>query len=99
MHIHTVFFWLKPELSETAIEEFKRGLATLLKIPGVERGCFGEPVPSDRPVVDASFSFSLHLEFASGEDEANYQVHVLHKEFVKNNAEKWQSVRVYDTQI
>ena len=96
MHIHSVFFWLKPELSETDIHEFKQGLRTLLDIPGLVRGYFGRPVCSDRAVVDSSFDFALHLEFADSEDEAKYQVHSLHSEFVKNNADKWLRVQVYD---
>ena len=53
MLIHTVFFWLKPELTEAERSEFRRGVESLAAIQHVHQVYVGTPaaVP-DRPVVD-----------------------------------------------
>ena len=53
MLIHSVYFWLKPELTDAQRAEFRRGVETLATIKAVEKVYIGAPagVP-DRPIVD-----------------------------------------------
>ena len=55
MLVHSVYFWLKPELTPAQRADFRRGLETLKGITCVERVFVGAPAPvPDRPVVDKS---------------------------------------------
>jgi len=49
MLVHTVFFWLKPELTQAQRAEFRRGVESLAAIPHVERVYVGAPRRSRTP--------------------------------------------------
>lgn len=97
MHYHTVFFWLKSDLNEIDIHEFREGLNSLCDIDGVDAGRWGIPVKSDREVVDDGFQFSLYLNFVDSEAEKRYQIHPVHLKFVEEHKDKWTSVKVFDS--
>ncbi len=99
MHQHDVYFWLHENVSNNDKEQFRASLQTLLGISTVERGFIGTPIVSERAVVDASFSFSLHLTFTSTATHDQYQVDPLHTAFVAENNAKWTRVQVYDSEI
>jgi hypothetical protein len=80
---HVVIFWTKPELPN-ATEELLAGAEKYLRpIPLVKSFHVGRMVPSHREVVDQSYQVALNLIFESKEQEAEYQVHPLHLEFVE----------------
>ena len=55
MLVHSVYFWLKPELTPAQRADFRRGLETLKGITCVEQESVAAPAPApDRPVVDKS---------------------------------------------
>lgn len=82
MFSHIVIFWTKPEVpgAEDAVLE---GASRLAEIPEVQSLHAGRMVPSEREVVDQSYQVALNLTFATKEDEAAYQVHPIHVEFVE----------------
>ena len=51
----------------------------------------------DREVVDNSFSVTELLIFASEEDEAIYQSHPKHQDFIDKCGHLWERVLVYDS--
>ncbi len=95
MFVHSVYFWLKPELSIEARAEILRDIQTLREIPLV-RGCYiGTPNPCDRPVIDSSYDIGLVLVFDDKAAEEAYIAHPLHRAF----AEKWRtqwSTKIFD---
>ena len=96
MLIHSVFFWLKPELSNEQLLAFEDGLKSLEPIETVQRMYFGTPLPSDRPVADSSYSFGLVVEFEDQTGLDAYIVHPLHQAFVLEFSPMWTQVKVYD---
>ena len=99
MMTHTVFFWLRGDLSAAERAEFETALRTLLRIPGAERAVIGRPAATPkREVIDDSYDFALELDFATLEAQDVYQAHPIHLEFVDGQKAKWDGVRVYDFQ-
>ena len=98
MQYHHVFFWLKPDISQSALWEFEQGLESLAKIPFVQSSFIGKPANINRPVVDRTYSYCLSLLFTDLEQHDLYQVDPLHLEFVNRNAIKWEKVLIYDVE-
>ena len=98
MLIHTVIFWLRPELDASQREAFRReGLESLRVIPSVGSLHIGSPAPiPPRPVVDASYSFALTILFADVAAHDAYQAHPIHRAFVDNFKARWERVQIYD---
>jgi hypothetical protein len=98
MLIHTVIFWLHPDLDASQRESFRReGLESLRAIPSVGSLHIGSPAPiPPRPVVDASYSFALTILFDDVAAHDAYQVHPIHRAFVDNFKARWERVQIYD---
>lgn len=98
MLIHTVIFWLRPDLDAAQREAFRRdGLESLRAIPSVGSLHIGSPAPiPPRPVVDATYSFALTILFADVEAHDAYQVHPIHRAFVDTFKSRWERVQIYD---
>jgi hypothetical protein len=95
--IHQVFFWLKDGQD---VEEFKREASKLESCPTVSRLYMGTPAPTEaRDVVDNSYQVACTFFFDSLQDQNAYQSDPIHLEFIEKNAEKWESVKVYDFMI
>jgi hypothetical protein len=99
MLIHTVFFWLKPELTATDRAEFRRGVESLAKIRHVEKAYVGAPaaVP-DRPVTDKTFAIGLTAVCRDVAAHNAYQVDPVHLAFVARFNSFWTRVQVYDAE-
>ncbi len=95
--IHTVFFWLKDDLSDVEIADFEEGLKSLSEVKAVEAFHYGAPAGTPRSVVDNSYDMALILHFADQEAQDTYQVDDIHDAFVQNHQDKWTRVQVYDT--
>ena len=94
MLVHSVYFWLRPGLSDEQRRQVGRGLGSLSAIPS--EGCYvGTPVPSDRPVVEGSYTFGLTVLFESPEAMAAYMVHPVHQEFLAQFRSFWDRIVVY----
>jgi hypothetical protein len=96
MQNHNVYFWLKEELSNSALLEFEKGLETLTKTPLVISSYYGKPANTSRAVVDNTYSYGLTLVFKNTKDHNLYQADPVHLAFVDKNASKWTKVLVYD---
>lgn len=97
MLVHTVFFWLKPELTPAQLAEFRRGVESLAGIAAVEKLYVGTPaaIPK-RPVVDDSYSVSLTAIMKDPAAQNAYQVDPLHLAFVNTFKPFWTRVQIYD---
>ena len=96
---HSVYFWLKPTLSDSEIKAFEDGLRGLFAIENIASGAISTPAATpERPVTDHTFSYSLILNFKSVEDHDIYQDHADHHKFVDSCKDYWERVVVYDSQ-
>jgi hypothetical protein len=97
MLVHSVFFWLKDDLSEDDMAEFAIELEGLKEIELAEAVYVGTPGPTGgRAVVDDTYDFALTVILKGMEAHDAYQVHPVHKAFAENNKDKWRKVQVYD---
>ena len=92
MHVHNVYFWLKDGPSRS----FEEGLSLLFKDPNITSGSFGKPIASDRAVVDDTFTYAMTVTFQDTNAHDSYQDGEIHLEFMRNHADKWEKVAVYD---
>ncbi len=72
-----------------------RGLGAIPEVKGVHVG-----VPADteaRDVVENSYHASEILLFDSLADQAKYQDHPLHHQFVADHSHRWAKVTVFDS--
>lgn len=95
--VHSVYFWLRPDLSAAQLEAFMSGLESLRGIETVRHGWIGVPAPTDRTVIDRSYSYALTLVFANEADQDAYQVDPVHDRFRETFGEFWTRVQIYDS--
>lgn len=97
---HNVYFTLKdnsPEAQQKLIEACKKYLTDH---PGTVY--FGAGILTDelaRPVNDRDFHVALHVIFDSLESQNAYQVAERHLQFIEENKENWEKVRVFDSTV
>lgn len=96
MMIHTVFFWLKPNLTAEQLAKFDDGVRSLARIASVEAAYFGKPSETDRPVIDRTYSFGLTILFKNREAHDAYQLDPLHLAFTEGCRALWNRVVIYD---
>ena len=98
MLVHSVYFYLKPELSAAQIEGLFASAESLKSIPSVEQVFTGKPAPvAARPVLDKSYGLALNVLFKDVASHDAYQVHPLHKAFLEQNKGLWSRVAVFDS--
>ena len=96
--VHSVYFWLKPDLTEAQHTEFSEKVHSLLKTPGVEYGHVGVPAHTDRPVIDRTYSYYLLQVFSSDEAHTAYQTtDENHQNFIRSCKDYWTKVVIYDS--
>ena len=98
--IHSVFFWLKKDLSAEQRSTFERELILLKEISYLVHGFVGKPAatPERPPVTDHTFDYSLVFHFKNLEDHDHYQKDCpQHIRFVETCKSFWEKVIVYDT--
>ena len=97
MIIHSVFFWLKPELSDEQRAAFRAAAESLRVIPSVRSLFLGTPaLIAARPVVDASYSYAVSITFDDVAGHDAYQIDPAHRAFVDKNRALWDRVQIYD---
>ncbi len=95
---HAVFFWLHRPDSEEDRAQLIAGLEKLRAVECVRSLDIGVPARTEqRDVVDGSFSVSELMFFDSLEDQAAYQAHPVHQQFVAECEHLWREVKVYDS--
>jgi len=97
MLIHTVLFWLTPELSAAQRAEFRRGVETLAQIRAAEQVFVGAPAATaDRPVIDRSYAVGLTVICRDVAAHDAYQADPIHLAFVARFQSCWTRVQIYD---
>ena len=97
LFIHHVFFWLKKPVSDQAKAKFEKALKQLATIETVVDHHLGIPAPTNRDLIDTTYSYSLLLAFRNKSDQDVYQTHPTHLKFINDCQELWERVVVYDT--
>ncbi len=95
--IHTVFFWLKDDITNAEKMDFEKGLMKLGTVPQIRKFYRGVPAGTPRNVVDNTWDYSWIVHFAGPEDQNIYQGHPVHLEFVEKYQQLWSEVRVFDS--
>lgn len=97
---HTVYFWLKDDLSSEQRSLFEAELLRLPQISYLASGFVGTPAKTEeRSVTDHSFDYSLILEFKTMADHEHYQGPCPdHQRFVKTCKPFFAEVIVYDSE-
>ena len=58
---HTVFFWLKDDVSAEQKQAFEQGIVALLKNEEIKEASWGTPAATEpRPVIDHSYDYGLN---------------------------------------
>ena len=96
MLIHSVYFWLRPDVTAAEHAGFAQSVATLVSLPSVRTGWVGTLGGTRRAVIDSSYSFGLVLAFDDLQGHDDYQEHPDHERFAADNAPLWTRVQVYD---
>lgn len=98
--IHSVFFWLKEDLSEADHAAFMDGVNSLKKVASVKSCYIGPPGQTDaRGVVDNTYSIALIVHFDDVAAHDAYQIDPIHTKFVEDQSDKWTKVIVYDNEM
>jgi Stress responsive A/B Barrel Domain len=100
MLIHSVYFWFSADADPALVARFEEGLERLGAIDEVEQAHYGRPASTaPRPVVDASYAWSLIARFADVAAHERYQDHPAHHAFLEEFATLFKEVRVYDVAL
>ena len=97
MFIHHVYFWLKNSGNKDDKSKLIEGLKKLSKVSTIKKIYIGQPAATRRDVIDSSYDVSWLLFFDNAADQDSYQTDPIHLNFVKECAELWNKVVVYDT--
>jgi hypothetical protein len=98
LFIHNVFFWLHPDASTGDIERFEKGVNSLLKVPGLEKGYISKPAGTRREIIDFSYSYHLLLIFQNEEAHEVYQTtDPVHQKFIADCRHLWYKIQIYDS--
>tara|TARA_R110002050_G_scaffold98569_1_gene204799 strand:- start:168 stop:467 length:300 start_codon:yes stop_codon:yes gene_type:complete len=99
MLIHSVFFYLKPELSAADRAAFAEGVATLGTISALEAFYLGRPAATEkRPVIDDTYDYAITCVLADVAAQNAYQVDPIHLAFIAAHKDKWATVKIYDAE-
>ena len=99
MLVHTVFFWLKPELTAAQLAAFRRGVESLGTIKAVDKCYVGTPAKTERrPIIDASYSVALTVIVKDIAAHDAYQMDPIHLKFIAECKTFWSRVQIYDAQ-
>jgi stress responsive alpha/beta barrel protein len=98
--IHSVFFWLKEDLTDDQKAKFKAGVKSLGTISHIQTFYMGPAADTEeRGVVDNTYDMALINQFAKPEDQMAYQIDPIHLKFVDECKDLWTKVVVYDNLV
>jgi hypothetical protein len=97
MFVHAVFFWLKPDLTAQQRAAFKQGLQSLTTITTVRNAHIGVPAPTNRPIIERSYSYALSVSFDDEGGHDYYQQVDIHDRFRQACSTFWSKVVIYDS--
>ena len=95
--IHTVYFWLKKDITVAEKADFiENGLGELKNCKHLSALYFGPPAMTDRSVVDNSYDYAWICHFKDKAAQDAYQIDPLHTAFVSEYEDLFDRVIVYD---
>ncbi|WP_437921655.1 Dabb family protein [Sphingobacterium sp. LRF_L2] len=98
--VHSVYFWLKENITEEEEKDFLNFFETLKKVPGIHSFHVGKPAGTTaRDVVDNTFHYSLLVTFANMDDINTYEKHPDHLAAAKEYSKYWTKVAVRDMHL
>lgn len=96
--VHTVLFWLKNPNDEKDRATFEASIKKFVHQSGFATQIHvGVPASTNRPVIDASYTYCLTVTFPSKAEHDAYQVEPAHKTFIAESADLWKKVLIYDS--
>ena len=95
--IHHVLFTLKRPGNAEDRDRLIAALRKLAATPTIRSFQIGEHAGTTRDVIQRGYDLSWTLTFDTAADQAAYQDHPIHLDFVRDNAALWSNVVVYDT--
>ena len=95
--VHNVYFWIKNPDSTEETARLASGIKSLATVTGVQGFHLGRPAPTDRQVIDNTYTFHLMLQFNDLETQSAYQIDPIHEKFVEDCSALWERVQVYDS--
>jgi hypothetical protein len=99
MLVHSVLFYLKPDLTAAQRADFDRGVHTLATIKSVAQVHIGKPAATEkRPVIDTSYGCALTVIFKDIAAHDAYQVDPVHLKFIADCKDYWTRVQIYDAE-
>ena len=99
MLVHTVYFWLKPELTAVQRADFRRGVESLGTIKSVTKAYVGTPAATERrPIIDHTYAVGLTVICKNVAEHDAYQVDPIHLAFVKSFNTFWTRLQIYDAE-
>jgi hypothetical protein len=81
---HIVIVWLNEPGNTQHRQQLIDAAQVLTNIPGVLSVSAGEPVASERAIVDDSFDIAYIFTFENSESMRNYLIHADHRKVVAN---------------
>ena len=96
--VHSVYFWLKPDLSKSDVERFEAALRLMIdESDHALTGHIGKPAGTDREVVDNTYDYSLIVTFEDAAGHQAYQDEEPHDRFRVVASELAERVQIYDS--
>ncbi len=97
MFVHTVYFWLKPDLTAEQLKTCVAGMKSLIGIKTVRFGHLGKPAATDRPIIERGYSYALVVAFDDVAGHDYYQEVDIHDRFRQQCGSFWHKVIIYDS--
>jgi hypothetical protein len=99
MLVHTVYFWLKPELTAAQRADFRKGVESLGTMKSVDKLYVGTPAKTEkRPIIDDSYSVALTVICKDVAAHDAYQVDPIHHACIEQFKTCWARVQIYDAE-
>ncbi len=95
--VHNVYFKLKDSSDAKIAQLVAACKKYLAPQPGVTFFAAGGLADLDRPVNDRDWDVGLHVVFENRAAHDRYQDDPQHKQFIEENRDNWEKVRVFDT--
>ena len=97
LFVHHVYFWLKDPVNQEARAKFEKAARELVTVEKIVDYHIGVPAPTNRDVIDTSYTYSILSTYRSKEDQDIYQTHPKHLKFIEECQDLWEKVVVYDS--
>jgi len=98
MFVHSVYFWLKDDLSDDQRRQMRADTERLVGIETVECGFVGAPADTHGPIIERTYDLALTLVFQDKPGHDVYATHPQHEAYVARYNSWWKKVLIYDSE-